>query len=171
MKKLLVFLSAVVIGASITQAAAVNWKVNVGGYEGQTVYIYNSDLTSAITSWQDGKTIPEDNTSAITTALGGYGAQETMARRGAQGSLEGDPISGTITAIIYSDVSDGAKFYWTTISTSGFTYSGSDLPPDQQASSSSLTTGTFMFAAVPEPTSVALIALGLVALGLKRKVA
>ena len=39
MKKLLVFLSAVVIGASVTQAAAVSWKVNVQGYEGKTVYM------------------------------------------------------------------------------------------------------------------------------------
>ena len=170
MKKALAFIGAITLVAVAAQAASVDWTVS--GKSGKTFFLYNGDISTAIAALQDGVTY-EESALAIPT---GYVTTETMGSRGTSGSTE--DVAATISVIVLdSTVAEGNKFFYAVASTSGYTYE----PPAQGTSKlkiSSWTEGTFDGKSsgggqdpIPEPTTVALLALGLAAVGLKRKVA
>ncbi len=161
MKKIIALASAVVLIATISQAASVSWKID-SSMADKTYQVFNGDISSTITSWGN-ETLEMD---AITSSVTSSGNSGTVAGRGTtSGSTD---VGSYLTFVCYDEIKDGGSFSYTVMSTSGFTY---EPPANKPATltTSSWSSGTFK--AVPEPTSVALIALGLVALGLKRKVA
>ncbi len=106
----------------------------------------------------------------------GSGVADSTSIKGtgkASGAIVGD-IASTLTYVIYNTEAptEGKTFYYATSSTSGYVYDASNqetaiTPPEISA----FTSATWDPKTVPEPTSVALIALGLAAFCLKRKVA
>ena len=161
MKMMIALASAVVLVAAISQAAAVSWKID-SSMAGKSYQVFAGDISSTITTWGN-ESLELD---AITASVTSSGTSGTVAGRGTSDVKTG--VTDYITVVCYDTITDGGSFSYTVMSTSGYTYE----PPAQKPgtlTTSSWSTGTFK--AVPEPTSVALIALGLVALGLKRKVA
>ena len=170
MKKAIAFMGAIVFAAVAAQAATVDWSVS--GQSGKTFYVYNGDLSTTIAALQDGVSY-EESALAIPS---GYVATGTVAARGTAGQTE--DVGSYLTAIVLdSSVAEGNKFYYSVVETSGYTYE----PPNQSTSKLKINTwteGTFDGKSsgggqdpIPEPTTVALLALGLAAVGLKRKVA
>ena len=170
MKKAIALVGALIMMTVVAHASVVNWEITGGLDDMANYYVYNGDLSSTIAALQDGKTYQQ---SELALPSGSVDSGQFDELFGTSGKVTD---AGAYITIISpaGDVGEGVSFSYAVVSTAGKTYDPPNPMPGQLAISS-FSSGTFHGASstppIPEPTTVALLAIGLVALGLKRKVA
>lgn len=189
MKKLFVlFLAALVAG--LTQAVQVDWSsgdlndILPGDAQSVTAYYIVLDATAA--EQMKGKTseeiyytyFNEDNTPKADAWPKGENMTATVEMNslgGASWSQDiGDNSSAYVVAIYKADSVWGGSYALATVATydeNGGEFEDPDASTNDDIAGTAYTNNSSSWVAVPEPTTVALLALGLAAIGLKRKVA
>ena len=182
MKKI-IFALASILSISSVYAASYNWSFDAEGnapFNGATYFAINDSAASY----------------ASTLSTSGYTAFISSLVDGnyTTGSLDVDGIaSGTFSnaasefgMIVFGGINGGESFYYVTTSTSGYTYDPPNSPNGiievwayDMDGNLGMLTGTIYDAGtgggsqgdVPEPTVLALLALGVAGVALRRKVA
>ena len=176
MKKVLTIAIALVAAISV-RAAAVDWSLDRGAVDGYTegglvMAFLDSDrasVTSAINGAADA--------SSLASTLGDFvHSSGNFNKRGAaDGTISADSITSGTSYDVFFVAFDGASIAESTkVLVGSGTATGKGYEPPSSAevvANSSSVSGSWATIAVPEPCSVALLALGLAAFGLKRKVA
>ncbi len=169
MKKSLIMALALMT-AIMSSAATFDWETSLGdSYDGMTWYVVNGAGVSEMVDLLavDGDI---DGFNSAISALGSNVSTGTF-EEGWGGWQEGtfNPAADVSYLLVIDTLAPGATFYYSgELSTTSAQYT----PPSGRESVllfDSVSSATI--AAVPEPASVALLALGLAVLGLKRKVA
>lgn len=169
MKKSLIMALALAV-AGTTMAATVDWEANLGdSFDGMTWYVVNG---SGVDSLVD-LLATDGDIDGFNSAIAGLGSnvQTGTFEAGWGGWQDGFISDAADSAFLFvtDSLTAGATFYYSAeLPTGSYKYEPPAGSPGV-LSFDSMSSATI--AAVPEPCSVALLALGLAVLGLKRKVA
>ena len=183
MKKMLT-IAAIVLMAVISQAVQVGWNVATGSGDyankayqvfviGQKGVTSVSQITALLNQGKDVSSYVFGSGTLNSAGTGSVGATSASA-----GSITPDSYPATITsfAVVFDSASPSAASKYVAISGQA---NQTKTVANANASTITLATGNVNsivsnannWSAIPEPTTVALLALGLAAFGLKRKVA
>ncbi len=178
MKRTIVAAIAAIGIVGFASASSVTWGTASGAsvskdlgsgniFANQTVYLVYG------TSVPDFVTLGKSKTSWSAADIGGTTIRTGTLDANGSYSVVGDSI---VPADIGKTATTAAKFYLAAISTDGqwIAYTGlktATISTGSMGANATFTTSNFSYAeAVPEPTTMALLAIGLAAFGLRRKV-